>query len=131
MQQQQPFVQQQAIPLPRQQLPFPQPVRNPFQQQPITAPLQQAIPNQQQVFQQQEVFVPFSQQQAPLRAPEHPTVREPDLSADTRINELLSANARRGGLVRIEPESELIRRDPVTGLVVPVESRRRLEFVPE
>ena len=105
----------------QQQLPLPQPARNPFQQQqqPFVAPFQQSVPNFNQ--QQQQVFVPFSQQQAPLRAQPSNDQPEPDLSSDTRVNDLLSDNARRGGLVRIEPESELIRRDPVTGLIVPDE----------
>jgi hypothetical protein len=36
---------------------------------------------------------------------------------DTVVNDIISNNGRRGGLIRIEPDSEFIRRNPETGNV--------------
>merc|ERR1719431_680223 len=45
------------------------------------------------------------------------------LHDDTRVNDLITQNGRRGSLIRIEPESEFIRRNPETGVVEPLSSR--------
>ena len=37
------------------------------------------------------------------------------LHSDTLVNDIISSNGKRGSLIRLEPESELIRRNPFTG----------------
>lgn len=43
---------------------------------------------------------------------------------DTLVNDLITQNGKRGSLIRIEPESEFIRRNPFTGEVEPASSSR-------
>lgn len=43
-----------------------------------------------------------------VRAPQPVSIKPITLEGDTRVNDLLLENARRGGLVRIEPDSEFI-----------------------
>lgn len=44
----------------------------------------------------------------------------PNLAHDTRVNEVIMENARRGGLIRIDPDSELIEENEF-GQVVPIQ----------
>ena len=37
------------------------------------------------------------------------------LHSDTLVNDIITSNGKRGSLIRLEPESELIRRNPLTG----------------
>ena len=46
------------------------------------------------------------------------------LHDDTLVNDLITQNGKRGSLIRIEPESEFIRRNPLTGEVEPASSSR-------
>ena len=46
------------------------------------------------------------------------------LHDDTLVNDLITQNGKRGSLIRIEPESEFIRRNPFTGEVEPASSSR-------
>ena len=42
----------------------------------------------------------------------HSQANPPSLSGDTRVNKLLTLNAKRGGLRRLDPSSELVRELP-------------------
>merc|ERR1712156_1095647 len=72
---------------------------------------------------------PFEQQQLVFHHPNQ--LRRNDeirpswkpLHDDTRVNDLITQNGKRGSLIRIEPESEFIRRNPETGDVEPLSSR--------
>ena len=71
---------------------------------------------------------PFSQQQLIFNA--HPNmIRVTDnadsnnwkpIHRDTLVNDIITSNGKRGSLVRIEPESEFIRENPLSGNVEPV-----------
>ena len=109
---------QQYRPQPQGYQPQPQPYAS-QQPQPYTS---QQQPSAQFLQQVEQGFVPASFSSRPERLREAPAPGshpDPDLSSDTRVNEVLSANARRGGLVRIDPDSELITTDE-DGDVVPI-----------
>ncbi len=110
-QQPQPYYQQQPQPYYQQQQQQQQP--QPYYQQ------QQQQP--QPYYQQQPQPEPFSQQEEQgfrpsfvagpserLRKAPAAGAPAPDLSSDTRVNDIMSENARRGGLIVIDPDSELV-----------------------
>ena len=72
-----------------------------------------------------------AQQQNILQHPNQLRRRDYDVSSqwkplhdDTLVNDLITQNGKRGSLIRIEPESEFIRRNPLTGEVEPASSSR-------
>merc|ERR1719431_808491 len=54
----------------------------------------------------------------------------PSLAGDTRVNKLLSINNKRGGLIMIEPASEIIREQPPgSGRIVPLSGEDSLSIL--
>ena len=54
-----------------------------------------------------------------IAAPPRGDISPPSLHDDTRVNDVITENGRRGGLIQIEPESELVERNE-EGELVPV-----------
>ena len=87
--------------------------------------LQKRSPSAQFNFAQQSVALPVLPiqnrfVQSPAATWNLPTPSSYNLADDTRVNDLITSNGNRGSLLRIDPDSELIRINPKNGLVDPV-----------
>lgn len=116
------FVPQQTIPVWQPVVPGQVPIPVQYTGQVPLLRQQHMLYSGQQYPVQNQQFGQVTEQSAQLRiapARDGSAARRPDLSTDTRINDIISENARRGGLVRIDPDSELIRVEE-DGEVVPL-----------